>query len=121
MKIAINDFGSEYSSFDYVRAYRVNHLKIAQSFINKSLDNADGAALIRAIANFARDVGVEVIAQGVETEQQSAMLASTGLATQAQGFHFSKAVGVLRATEFLRQGRLSPQLRNRSANHGTPT
>jgi EAL domain-containing protein (putative c-di-GMP-specific phosphodiesterase class I) len=71
----------------------VNHLKIAQSFINKSLDNADGAALIRAIANFARDVGVEVIAQGVETEQQSAMLASTGLATQAQGFHFSKAVG----------------------------
>jgi diguanylate cyclase (GGDEF)-like protein/PAS domain S-box-containing protein len=121
VKIAINDFGSEYSSFDYVRAYRVNHLKIAQSFINKSLDNADGAALIRAIANFARDVGVEVIAQGVETEQQSAMLASTGLATQAQGFHFSKAVGVVRATEFLRQGRLAPQLRNRSADHGTPT
>ncbi len=121
VKIAINDFGSEYSSLDYVRAYGVNHLKIAQSLINKSLGNADSAALIRAIANFARDVGIEVIAQGVETEQQNAMLASTGLATQAQGFHFSKAVGVVRATEFLRQGRVAPQLRNRSADHGTPT
>lgn len=36
VKIAIDDFGSEYSSFDYVRAYRVNHLKIARSFINRS-------------------------------------------------------------------------------------
>lgn len=109
VKIAINDFGSEYSSFDYVRAYGVNHLKIAQSVINASLDNADSAMLIRAISNFARDVGIEVIAQGVETEQQRALLAASGLATQAQGFHFSKAVGAVRATEFLRQGRVAPQ------------
>lgn len=106
VKIAIDDFGSEYSSFDYVRAFGVNHLKIAQSFIKKSVDDAESAATIRAIVNFARDVGIGVIGQGVETEQQHALLASTGLGTQAQGFHFSKAVGAVRATEFLRQGRV---------------
>ena len=84
----------------------MNHLKIAQSFIKKSVDDADSAATIRAIVNFARDVGIGVIGQGVETEQQRALLASTGLATQGQGFHFSKAVGAVHATEFLRQGRI---------------
>ena len=111
VKIAIDDFGSEYSSFEYVRAYRVNHLKIAQSFINKSSEDPESAATIRAIVNFARDVGIGVIAQGVETEQQRALLASTDSTTQAQGFHFSEAVGAVRAGVLLRQGRvpLRPQ------------
>ena len=107
VKIAIDDFGSEYSSFDYVRAYRVNHLKIAQSFINRSTSDPQSAATIRAIVNFARDIGIGVIAQGVETEQQRDLLTSTDTMTQAQGFHFSKAVGADRAGELLRQGRIA--------------
>jgi diguanylate cyclase (GGDEF)-like protein/PAS domain S-box-containing protein len=107
VNIAIDDFGSKYSSFDYVRAYRVNHLKIAQSFINRSTSNPESAATIRAILNFARDIGIGVIAQGVETEQQSDLLSSTDPTTQAQGFHFSKAVGAERAAELLRQGRIA--------------
>jgi diguanylate cyclase (GGDEF)-like protein/PAS domain S-box-containing protein len=111
VKIAIDDFGSEYSSFEYVRAYRVNHLKIAQSFVKRSSEDPESAATIRAIVNFARDVGIGVIAQGVETEQQRALLASTDSTTQAQGFHFSEAVEAVRAGELLRQGRvpLHPQ------------
>jgi diguanylate cyclase (GGDEF)-like protein/PAS domain S-box-containing protein len=112
VKIAIDDFGSEYSSFDYVRAYRVNHLKIAQSYINRSITDPSSAATIRAIVNFARDVGIGVIAQGVETEQQSALLASTGSTTQAQGFHYSKAVSASLATELLVQGTLAVDRRN---------
>ena len=104
VKIAIDDFGSGYSSFEYVRAYRVNHLKIAQSFISRSSAEPDSAATIRAIVNFARDIGIGVIAQGVETEQQRALLASTDPATQAQGFHFSEAVAMGRAGDFLRAG-----------------
>jgi EAL domain-containing protein (putative c-di-GMP-specific phosphodiesterase class I) len=77
VKIAIDDFGSEYSSFDYVRAYRVNHLKIARSFINRSTTDPQSAATIRAIVNFARDIGIVVIAQGVETKQQRDLLTST--------------------------------------------
>jgi diguanylate cyclase (GGDEF)-like protein len=107
VKIAIDDFGSEYSSFDYVRAYRVNHLKIAQSFINRSTSDPQSAATIRAIVNFAHDIGIVVIAQGVETEQQRDLLTSTDTMTQAQGFHFSKAVGADRAGELLRQGRIA--------------
>jgi diguanylate cyclase (GGDEF)-like protein/PAS domain S-box-containing protein len=107
VKIAIDDFGSEYSSFDYVRAFRVNHLKIAQSFINRSTSDPESAATIRAIVNFAHDIGIVVIAQGVETEQQRDLLTSTDSLTQAQGFHFSKAVGAERASELLRQGRIA--------------
>jgi diguanylate cyclase (GGDEF)-like protein/PAS domain S-box-containing protein len=106
VKIAIDNFGSEYSSFDYVRAYRVNHLKIAQSFISRSTTDPECAATIRAIVNFAHDVGIVVIAQGVETEQQQDLLTSTDAMTQAQGFHFSKAVGADRAGELLRDGRI---------------
>jgi diguanylate cyclase (GGDEF)-like protein/PAS domain S-box-containing protein len=107
VKIAIDDFGSEYSSFDYVRAYRVNHLKIAQSFINRSTGDPESAATIRAIVNFAHDIGIVVIAQGVETEQQRDLLTSTDTMTQAQGFHFSRAVGADCAGELLRQGRIA--------------
>jgi diguanylate cyclase (GGDEF)-like protein/PAS domain S-box-containing protein len=125
VKIAIDDFGSEYSSFEYVRAYRVNHLKIAQSFVNRSSSDPECAATIRAIVNFARDIGIGVIAQGVETEQQRDLLTSTDTRTQAQGFHFSKAVGADRAGEFLRQGRIasvneSSDEENSRAESGTP-
>jgi len=105
-KIAIDNFGSEYSSFDYVRAYRVNHLKIAQSFVNRSCSDPGSAATISAIVNFARDVGVGVIAQGVETDEQRVLLSEADSGAQAQGFHFSRAVGVAEAAELLRRGRI---------------
>jgi diguanylate cyclase (GGDEF)-like protein len=106
VKIAIEDFGSEYSSFDYVRAYGVNHLKIDQSFINRATRDPESATTIRAIVNFARDIGVTVIAQGVETEEQSDLLTSIGVLRQAQGVAFSNAVGADRAGEILRDGRI---------------
>ncbi len=106
VKIAIDNFGSEYSSFDYVRAYRINHLKIAQSFVNRSCTDSASAATISAIIGFARDVGIGVIAQGVETEEQCALLSATDSRAQAQGFHFSKAVAAAEAGELLRRGRI---------------
>jgi diguanylate cyclase (GGDEF)-like protein/PAS domain S-box-containing protein len=120
VKIAIDDFGSEYSSFDYVRAYRVNHLKVAQSFINRSTTDPESAATIRAIVNFARDIGIVVIAQGVETEQQRDLLTLTDITTQAQGFHFSKAVGAERASEMLRRGRVAVAGESLSCEHAAP-
>lgn len=107
VKIAIDEFGSEYSSFDYVRAYRVNHVKIARAFIHRSTSDPESAATVRAIINFAHDIGIAVIAQGVETEQQSDLLTSPDGTTQAQGFHFGKPVGADLASDLLRQGRIS--------------
>jgi len=106
--IAIDNFGAEYSSFEYVRAYGINHLKIAQSFINRSSENAASAATVNAIMSFAREVGVGVIAQGVETQAQKELLAQGGAGTWAQGFHFSEAVSADRAGQLLRIGRVSP-------------
>jgi diguanylate cyclase (GGDEF)-like protein/PAS domain S-box-containing protein len=107
VKIAIDGFGSEYSSFDYIKEYRVNHLKIAPSYIQESAIDSDDAAAMRAILTFARDMGITVIAQGVETAEQSSLLKETHSATQAQGFHFSKAVSAGSAGELLRLGRIT--------------
>jgi EAL domain-containing protein (putative c-di-GMP-specific phosphodiesterase class I) len=117
VKIAIDDFGSEYSSFEYVRAYSVNHLKIAQTFIDRSTKDTGSAATIRAIVSFAHDIGIGVIAKGVETEQQRALLAATDEATQAQGFHFSKAVSADRARDLLLQGRIGLEPLDREIEH----
>ncbi|MDM8348799.1 EAL domain-containing protein [Pseudomonas sp. sp1636] len=108
VKIAIDDFGTEYSSFDYLKTYRVNHLKIAQSFINAATEDPDSATTIRAIINFARELGIGIVAEGVETQEQRALLMSTGSTTQGQGFFFSEAVDNRRAGELLRQGRIVP-------------
>ncbi|HVH74756.1 MAG TPA: EAL domain-containing protein [Stellaceae bacterium] len=107
-KIALDDFGTEYSSFEYLRAYRVNHLKIAQSFISEAVRDPDRAATIRAIISLAREFGIEVIAEGVETEEQRSLLVSTGSTGQAQGHYFSEAVVAARADELLRQGSIRP-------------
>jgi EAL domain-containing protein (putative c-di-GMP-specific phosphodiesterase class I) len=102
--IAIDDFGSEYSSFDYVKLYGVTHLKIARSFISRSDTDAQTAATVSAIVGYARDVGIGVIAQGVETPQQDALLKSTDPNARAQGFHFSAAVPASAAAALLRRG-----------------
>jgi diguanylate cyclase (GGDEF)-like protein/PAS domain S-box-containing protein len=118
VNIAIDNFGSEYSSFDYVRSFRINHLKIAQSFVNRSCIDPASAATINAIIGFAREVGIGVIAQGVETEEQRMLLSSAAASTHAQGFHFSKAVGAAEAGELLRAGRIDPVAARECADVG---
>jgi diguanylate cyclase (GGDEF)-like protein/PAS domain S-box-containing protein len=108
VKIAIDDFGTEYSSFEYLRQYDVDHLKIARSFIDKALGEPRHAVTIRAIIALARELGIGVIAEGVETEDQRRLLLSAGASTEAQGFYFSPAVDAGRATELLRDGGIEP-------------
>jgi EAL domain-containing protein (putative c-di-GMP-specific phosphodiesterase class I) len=108
-RVAIDDFGTEYSSFEYLRAYDVSYLKIARSFIDNCSADPSRAAMVRAIVNIARELNVGVIAEGVETEDQRTLLASTGSTTRAQGNYFSAAVPVRRADELLRQGSVQPE------------
>jgi diguanylate cyclase (GGDEF)-like protein/PAS domain S-box-containing protein len=104
IKIAIDGFGSEYSSFDYIKEYRVNHLKLARSYIREATIDAEHANAVRAIVRFAHDLGIPVIAQGVETEEQNALLKGHDDATQGQGFHFSRPVSAEKAAALLRLG-----------------
>jgi diguanylate cyclase (GGDEF)-like protein/PAS domain S-box-containing protein len=117
VKIAIDDFGTEYSSFDYLTTYRVNRLKIAQSFIDSASEDPASATTIRAIINFAHELGIGIIAEGVETREQRAQLIATGSTMQAQGFYFSEAVDSTRAGELLRRGRIA--LHAPSDDHAT--
>lgn len=107
-RIAIDDFGAEYSSFEYLRTYDVSHLKIASSFVRLATTDPDSAAMIRAIMNTARELGIGVIAEGVETQGQRRLLAITGSTAEAQGNFFSAPVNAQRADQLLREGPMKP-------------
>ncbi|KAB0508326.1 EAL domain-containing protein [Pseudomonas lini] len=113
VKIAIDDFGTEYSSFDYLKTYQVNHLKLAQAFIDTAAHDTASATTLRAIINFARDVGIGIIAEGVETQEQRSSLMATGSPMNAQGHYFSQAVNSQQAAELLKAGSIV------HTNHGT--
>ncbi len=102
VQLAIDDFGSEYSSFDYLRTYQVNHLKITPSFLHGANSNPEQAATVRAIVTLARELGIGVVTEGIETEEQMDQSASTSII--AQGIYFSDPVGAEEAGKLLREG-----------------
>ena len=102
INISIDDFGTKYSSLDYLRTYRVNRLKIPPALISHATHDADAASMVRAIIGIARELDIEVIAQGVENEKQWAFLSATPSATKVQGYFFSEPVPPERATALLR-------------------
>ncbi len=100
-KISIDNFGTEYSSFDYLSAYAVNHLKIAKEFIHDALANPERAATLKAMIRLAGDLRIGVIVEGVETPEQRAFLLSINGGTNAQGYYYSRAVDAESARELL--------------------
>jgi len=108
VKISIDDFGTKYSSLDYLKTYRVNRLKIPQPLIDSATRDPDSAAMVRAIVGIARELNIEVIAQGVETEAQWSFLTATSPVTKVQGYYYSEPVPAERAAELLRRGRIAP-------------
>jgi len=107
-KVAIDDFGADYSSFDYIRTYAVDHLKIARPFIDLGAQNPERAATIRAIVMLARELGIDVIAKGVETEKERALALSIGSETQGQGYLFGRPVASEEASALLKGGFIHP-------------
>ena len=105
VRIAIDDFGTGYSSLKYLTIYPVNRLKIAQDLVFRVTTDARNATVVRAAIRLAQELGIEVIAEGVETEAQANFLLSAGCA-YAQGYYFSRPVNAERATELLRQGKI---------------
>jgi diguanylate cyclase (GGDEF)-like protein/PAS domain S-box-containing protein len=103
VKIAIDDFGSQYSSLDYLKTYRVNRLKLPQSMMEAAKRDARSAAMVRAIIGIAREMRVEIVAQGVETEQQWSFLTEAVPNLKVQGFYYSRPVPPDRAAALLRQ------------------
>ena len=106
--IAIDDFGARYSSLDYLRSYRVNRLKIARGMVATADVEPGGSAMIRAILSLARELGVDVVAEGVETRAQQRLIVGASSRAQGQGFYYSHAVCAEDAAGMLRAGVLLP-------------
>ena len=90
VRIAIDDFGTGYSSLEYLLVYRVSRIKIAQQFVDGLPGDPGSAAIVRATIGLAREFGIEIIAEGVETAAQLEFLVGAGC-RHIQGFYFSRA------------------------------
>ncbi|MCA9512819.1 MAG: EAL domain-containing protein [Myxococcales bacterium] len=102
--VSLDDFGTGYSSLSYLRSLPVDTLKIDMSFVRSIATNAEDAALTAAIVAMGKARGLRVVAEGVETEEQRALLASFGC-DEIQGFLVSAAVPAAEATLLRRRGR----------------
>lgn len=89
MQISIDDFGTGYSSLSYLRKFQIDYLKIDKSFIDHVVTNASNFALCEAMIVMAHKLGIKVVAEGIETEEQRRLLADIGC-DYGQGYLFSR-------------------------------
>jgi len=87
--LSLDDFGTGYSSLSYLKRLPVDTLKVDRSFISGLEEDRDGQALVKAIISLADSLGMRVICEGAETEQQCNILAEMGCQL-IQGFYFAK-------------------------------
>ncbi|WP_168220524.1 putative bifunctional diguanylate cyclase/phosphodiesterase [Azospirillum thermophilum] len=90
-RIALDDFGTGYSSLSYLRRFRVDKIKIDQSFVRHLDHSQEASCIVRAIVSLGQAMGLDVTAEGVETEDQLRYLALLGC-DQMQGYLFSPPV-----------------------------
>ena len=91
LKIVLDDFGMGYSSLSHLQQFPIDVLKVDRSFVAQLGTEADDGAIVRAIAAMAGALGLEVVAEGVETPEQAAQALALGCGW-AQGFHFARPV-----------------------------
>ncbi|OBU20210.1 putative bifunctional diguanylate cyclase/phosphodiesterase [Photobacterium aquimaris] len=89
IKIAIDDFGTGYSSLAYLSRFPINILKIDREFVKELPYNRDSITIIEAIINLAHNLGLTVVAEGVENIEQIHFLESIGV-EEFQGYYFNK-------------------------------
>jgi EAL domain-containing protein (putative c-di-GMP-specific phosphodiesterase class I) len=102
IRIALDDFGTGYASLSHLKQFPVDLLKIDRSFINDLDADEDAGAIVRAVINMARSLGLQSVAEGVETQSQAIRLRADGC-DQAQGFLYSRGVPASAVPDLLRR------------------
>jgi diguanylate cyclase (GGDEF)-like protein/PAS domain S-box-containing protein len=105
--LALDDFGTGYSSLTYLRAFPINIVKIDQSFIRAIGTEQEDTAIVAAVIALGTNLGLNVVAEGIETEQQLAVLRQLGC-PYMQGYLFSRPTPIDQVTTVLEQPTLGP-------------
>ncbi len=103
-KFAIDDFGTGYSSLAYLKRFRLDFLKIDQSFVKNLTPDSDDAVLTETIVLMAKSLGLETIAEGIETAEQQEMLIAAGC-VYGQGYFLAKPLTAEKISALLSQNR----------------
>ena len=102
VSISIDDFGTGYSSFDYLRSLNIKKLKIDQDFVREMFDNPKNQTIMASMIQLGHDLGLPVLAEGIETTGQKTWLEEHGC-DMGQGYWFSRPLPVDQLLDFLQK------------------
>ncbi|WP_296514805.1 EAL domain-containing protein [Rhodopseudomonas sp.] len=100
VRIALDDFGTGYSSLSYLHNFPMQKVKIDRSFL-EGIDTDRPLTLLRGVARLSADLGMSVVVEGIETNEQLELISADGTVTEAQGYLFSRPVPAARVRELL--------------------
>lgn len=101
VRISLDDFGTGYSSLSYLQNFPLQKVKIDRSFL-RGIDTDRPLTLLRGVARLSADLGMSVVVEGIETNEQLELISIDGTVTEAQGYLFSRPVPASRARELLK-------------------
>jgi diguanylate cyclase (GGDEF)-like protein/PAS domain S-box-containing protein len=100
VQLSIDDFGTGYSSLSYLQRFPIDTLKIDRSFVTQMMENEENLAIVRTIVALAQNLGMDVVAEGVETEDQLRLLRKLEC-ENGQGYLFSTPLGGRQLDQFI--------------------
>jgi diguanylate cyclase (GGDEF)-like protein len=110
VRISLDDFGTGYSSLSYLHNFPLQKVKIDRSFL-EGIDTDRPLTLLRGVARLSADLGMSVVVEGIETNEQLELVSADGAVTEAQGYLFSRPVPAVRIRQLLNasHGRRAPE------------